>query len=222
MSTDLLLDTSTDTGLLSLWRGGELLEERHLKAGFESSKTIFPSIREILASHDLSVRDVNRWIAGIGPGSFTGVRVAVSIVQTLAFACGREWYGVSSLALWVPSHEGRFLSVFDARSGGLYCQFGERSGDTVRMIGPPQRYLLQEISQLLADEPCVVVTPTPERIRERLSSCITVEGGLPTGLFVLKEDSLLCSPSIEYGQDLWSRSCTQRSEEHRDAQLVVH
>lgn len=61
-------------------------------------------------------------VVGIGPGSFTGLRVALATVKGLAFGAGVPVYGVSSLALLAAqAGPGRIATVLDARRGDVFA-----------------------------------------------------------------------------------------------------
>lgn len=92
----LALDTSSDACSVALERDGEVIE-RHLLRPKEHTRLLLPMIEEILAEGDVAIPDLDAIVAGIGPGSFIGVRIAVSVAQGMAFAGGLRVVPVSSL-----------------------------------------------------------------------------------------------------------------------------
>ncbi len=180
MTYEIFLDTSTDRGLLALWQGDRLIEEREVPAGPLSSPSLFPAIEQLLDSHALRLRQVERFSAGIGPGSFTGIRVAVSIQQSLAFAFGRQWEGVGSLGLWLPLEEGEFVAMVDARSGGIYCQAGCWCDGILRIDDEPARRPVDQAAALANRYAGRVVTPHADLIRARLPMNCCVEQVAPS------------------------------------------
>lgn len=93
----LALDTSSDACTVALERDGDVIE-RHLLRPKEHTRLLLPMIEELLAEAAVAIPDLDAIVAGIGPGSFIGVRIAVSVAQGMAFGAGRPVAPVSSLA----------------------------------------------------------------------------------------------------------------------------
>lgn len=91
------MDTSTSSMTVALLRGGELVGELHSQAVRNHSIGLLPHIHKLLEAHGIRPRDLQSVAAGIGPGSYTGVRIAVSVAKTLAWSLGLDLLGVSSL-----------------------------------------------------------------------------------------------------------------------------
>jgi tRNA threonylcarbamoyladenosine biosynthesis protein TsaB len=202
MTIELFLDTSTDKGLVALWKEGVLVEERLLKAGPFSSSALFPALREFLIDHQVGLRDIQRFSAGTGPGSFTGLRVAVSVQQTLAFSLGLRWEGISSLCLWTPTDPGHFVAMVDARSGGIYCQAACWDEDSFQIVTPATRLSVDEAVALAQEHNGRIATPSAAPLRARLPSGLWIEEVNPSTQrsfsFVARDPS----PVIRYGSTL--------------------
>jgi len=93
----LSLDTSTSSMTMALTEGGALLAERTALAERNHSVQLLPEIDELVRSAGLRPRDVRAVAVGCGPGSYTGVRIGVTMAKTFAWALGLPVYGVSSL-----------------------------------------------------------------------------------------------------------------------------
>lgn len=93
----LALDTSSDACSVALERDGDVIE-RHVLRPKEHTRLLLPMIEELLAEAEVAIPDLDAIVPGIGPGSFIGVRIAVSVAQGMAFAAGRRVAPVSSLA----------------------------------------------------------------------------------------------------------------------------
>lgn len=94
----LALDTSTASMTVALTDGGKLLCERTVAAERNHSVRLLPEVEALLHTAGLRPRDVRAVAAGCGPGSYTGVRIGVTMAKTFAWALGIPVYGVSSLA----------------------------------------------------------------------------------------------------------------------------
>jgi tRNA threonylcarbamoyladenosine biosynthesis protein TsaB len=82
----LTLSTSTAQGSLVLSRESEIIEERVWLKEKSHSEKITVEIEDALKTSGLGFKDLNLLICSQGPGSFTGIRVALSVVKTLAYA----------------------------------------------------------------------------------------------------------------------------------------
>lgn len=116
----LALETSTETGSCALWRNGELIE-RYCPAGRSHSETLLPLVRELLAEAGVSIGQLDAIAFGVGPGAFTGLRVACGAAQGLAVAAGLPVVPVTSLAaMAAASGAQQVLALLDARMGEVY------------------------------------------------------------------------------------------------------
>lgn len=138
----LALETSTELGSCALWRDGSVLE-RSCPAGRSHSETLLPLVREMLAEAGLSVSHLDAIAFGVGPGAFTGLRVACGAAQGLAVAANLPLIPVTSLETMASlSGAERVLALLDARMGeiytGSYCLIDGRyvlQGD-IRVAAP--------------------------------------------------------------------------------------
>ena len=92
----LAIDTSNQHCSVALWHNGTAFE-RHERAEMQHSETVLPLVREVLSAQGLSLNDLDALVVGIGPGGFTGVRLAVAVAQGLAFATDKKVIALSSL-----------------------------------------------------------------------------------------------------------------------------
>lgn len=86
-------------------------------------------IAGVLAARGLTLADLDRLAVGIGPGSFTGVRIAVSYAKALALAAGRPLTGISSYDVLTPGGApDPVLTVVQGRPGVISARLRQASG----------------------------------------------------------------------------------------------
>ena len=134
----LALETATPVQALALLDGEVCLEHRVLKVRYNHGSSLLQNVDQLLKSQGLTVQDIDLFAAGLGPGSFTGLRVGLATAKALARAAEKPIVGVSGLAALAYQaasfHPGRpVLAAFDARRrevfGGAY-RFDEEAGLT--------------------------------------------------------------------------------------------
>lgn len=132
----LALDGSTPTLSLALLRGEEVLAEEVREK--ENHSELLPSILdELLERGGLGRRDVDRIAVGIGPGSFTGLRVILAAAKGIAYAQGIPLVGVGSLeamahgAFRALPAASILVPVLDARKREVYVGLYRRTPEGV-------------------------------------------------------------------------------------------
>lgn len=90
------IETSTELGSVALYEAGRLVAESERRVSNAHGETLVGMLAELFARSGWRPKDVARWAVGVGPGSFTGVRIAVATAQGAAFATGAELVGVDS------------------------------------------------------------------------------------------------------------------------------
>lgn len=112
----LIIDTSTDTLVLILMKNGEE-KGRFLRLGkHDHQALIIPSIDDLLSTNRLNIQQVDEIVVGIGPGSYTGLRVGVMTAKMLGYSRNIPVKKVSSLLLLSSGYEDEKLVWHDARN----------------------------------------------------------------------------------------------------------
>jgi tRNA threonylcarbamoyladenosine biosynthesis protein TsaB len=116
-----------------------------------------PMIRDLLAAQGLTVRDVDLIAAGVGPGSFTGLRIGLAAAKGLAWAGGKPMIGVPTLDAMAAGHppaDPPICPLIDARKGQVFTAiYRYRESGWVR-DGEIGAYTPQALADTI-DEPTV-------------------------------------------------------------------
>ena len=94
----LALETATRAGSVCLARGPEVLARLAGSASLSHSTDLIENLEELLRSEHLKLSEVDLFAAASGPGSFTGLRIGLATVKSLAVCARRSCVGISTLA----------------------------------------------------------------------------------------------------------------------------
>ena len=120
----LAFDTSSKALSLAILEDKQVLAETMINIKKNHSITLMPAIDFLMGSLDWTPKDLDRIVVAQGPGSYTGLRIAVATAKTLAHTLKIELVGVSSLLALVPEQvEGLVIPVMDARRNNVYAGF---------------------------------------------------------------------------------------------------
>lgn len=135
--TVLGLDVSGPGGGVALLHGGRTAM-LSIPPGVRRGRDLVPLTRQLLADAGLAAGDLDGIACGVGPGSFTGIRIAVATAATLGYAAGRPVVDVGSLhgvAAGAPAGAACVLVALDARRGNVFCARFERADGELRLSG---------------------------------------------------------------------------------------
>ena len=155
----LAMDTSNKALSLAILENKELLGQVTLNIKKNHSMTLTPAIDFLMNSMDLKPADLDRIAVAQGPGSYTGLRIAVATAKTLAHTLKIELVGVSSLLALVPEQvEGLVIPAMDARRNNVYAGFYQSS----QAVRPEARLPLVEVLEIAgaANQPVTFVGET--------------------------------------------------------------
>lgn len=114
----LAIDTATKYIYLSLVVDDQEVASIYERGDNDHSVTIMPYLKEILDKENLSLKAIDEVIVGIGPGSYTGVRIGVTVAKMIAYLNQIKLTTISSLALMASVSDSDYiLPLIDARRG---------------------------------------------------------------------------------------------------------
>jgi len=135
----LALDASHRRGSVAVCRGADVLSEILFDASDTHSATLLPSVDACVASAKIAIADVELFAVVSGPGSFTGLRIALATVKAFAAARRAPVVPVEScavLAAAFPYAALPVLSLIDARRGEVYGALYETASGSPREVVP--------------------------------------------------------------------------------------
>lgn len=146
----LAIETATEACSAALYLDGDV-RERFQLAPREHSRLLLPMLDELLAETDITLKMLDALAFGRGPGSFTGVRIAASIIQGIALGRDLPVVSVSSLAalaqgMFRAHRESQVLAAIDARMDEVYWGAYRADADgTMRLVGEERVLAAQDV-----------------------------------------------------------------------------
>lgn len=121
----LFIDTSNEIITVSLYDGFNLIKKVQ-ESEYSHAVYFVPMINDILKENKLTVKNIKNIVAVNGPGSFTGLRIGLSVAKTMAYSLNIPIYLISSLTSYlvssivmedkmcvIPDNKGYYISMFD-------------------------------------------------------------------------------------------------------------
>ena len=185
MNTDDLLilavESTAVTASAAVLRGNTLLGQTSVTGAMTHSETLLPMCDSLLKSLGLSISDIGLFACTAGPGSFTGVRIGVSMIKGLAYPRSVPCAGVSTLEalaynLHGVSGDALVVPVMDARRNQLYNAVfsGAGSGERMTRIRNDRliafEALMKELDETAPDRPLFFVGDGADLAERRLMS----------------------------------------------------
>ncbi len=112
----LLIDTSTNALIIMLYDQDVQLGENIRYGKQDHQAHIIPMIESVLSKNNLVPKDLDGIIVGVGPGSYTGLRVGVMTAKMLSYTTNVKLYSVSSLVFLTSGYKEKVLAWHDARN----------------------------------------------------------------------------------------------------------
>ncbi|MGC9259271.1 MAG: tRNA (adenosine(37)-N6)-threonylcarbamoyltransferase complex dimerization subunit type 1 TsaB [Phycisphaerae bacterium] len=149
------IETSSRIGEVAVARGREVLGRRQFSKAMRHAVELMPAIRDLTQAQGWKPSDIDAVYVSAGPGSFTGIRIAITIARALQQAIGCQLVSVPTvdvLAANAPSEVEHLAVIMDAKRGQIYAARYQRvveSGELRRTLGP----VLTDPADFLAQAP---------------------------------------------------------------------
>lgn len=144
----LALDTSTLRASLALERGDGRRFAATTDPARRHGRGLLPALAGLLRDAGIVARDLDAIAVGLGPGSYTGLRVGVTAAKTLAYATGAKLFGLDSLEFFArsaPEAAGRVCAISDAQRGDFHAaDFARASPGSPLLRDGPTRIVSAE------------------------------------------------------------------------------
>ena len=149
----LAFDGTAKAASVALTEDGRLLGHYTVDNGLTQSELLLPMAENLLHSLKLSFSDVDLFATSVGPGSFTGVRIGVSLVKGLAFGRNIPCVGVSTLEALAENLyplRGVIVPCMDARRGQVYSATFICDGEKIIRVCEDRAIALSDLAEELS------------------------------------------------------------------------
>ena len=167
------IDTTTKFLCLGLYVDGKFYEYS-LETGRGLSVLLVPTIQRVLEASGLKIADIDYFACGLGPGSFTGMRIGLATIKGLSIVRDKPVIGVCTLDILaenVTVKNTLIVPAIDARRGLIYCSSYKKEKDTLKR---KSEYKLLSLDEFVSKFPAgaVILGDAAALYRDKLSSRI--------------------------------------------------
>jgi tRNA threonylcarbamoyladenosine biosynthesis protein TsaB len=158
MPRALAIETSSRVGSIAAAADGVVLAEEQFEHGLQHAAQIVPIIDRLCRGHGWHPRDVEHVYVSAGPGSFTGLRIGITLAKTMALATGVKLVAVPSVRVLVenaPADARHVIVVLDAKRDQIFTARFERGG------GGGEHWIEREPAQLASLTDMLARAPRP-------------------------------------------------------------
>ena len=156
----LSIETATRLGGVALMDDDQgLIAERKLNVKSTHSERLMPELSGMLKLAGLNISDLDAVAVSIGPGTFTGLRIGLSVAKGLAMSGGLKLVPVptlEALAHCLPYMDKPVCTMLDARRGQVYAALYDNSKGTPQVIMPPSAIEAATFASAINDTPEVI------------------------------------------------------------------
>lgn len=146
------IDTSSDTMTIALFNNGVVIGEYTTNLKKNHSVRLLPAIAALMDECSVKPTDLKNIAVAKGPGSYTGLRIGVTVAKTMAWDAGIPIVGISSLALLAENglyFSGKVVALMDARRGNVYAGVYQAIQGEMSNILPDSHIALAELLEKL-------------------------------------------------------------------------
>lgn len=176
----LFIDTSLEDVSIALVKDGKELSQIHEYIPGKHSIYVTQYISDILKNNNLSPKDVDEIIVVNGPGSFTGIRIGVTIAKMFAYIEKIRIVAVSSLKARVLGHKGEYLlTTIDAKHNNYYVGVYDKDYNTIE-----EKFVTKEEVEKLKEkyQAKVIKQDTPYQVEDIIAYSKKLESENPHGV----------------------------------------
>ena len=125
----LFFDTSLETLKVTLTKDYNVIYDKEINSKNDHSSYLVPFINEAFKKNNIDFKDVDKIIVGIGPGSFTGTRISITVAKTYASSLNIPVIGISSLEQMIYDVNGYdyYVPIIEEKNNNIYYSIYDKN-----------------------------------------------------------------------------------------------
>lgn len=149
----LSIDTSTMISSCTVMDNGIILGDYNVNQELTHSETLVPMIDDLLEKLNIKISEIDLYAVGKGPGSFTGLRIGMTVAKTFAQIFNKEIIGISTLEALASQliTDKKIIPILDARGGRAYYGIYENCMGNVKSIEKDDLIYFDELIEIIKD-----------------------------------------------------------------------
>lgn len=170
----LSIESSALAASCAVFCDGRLLAEEFVQNELTHSVTLLPALEATLKKAALSLSDIDAFAVTTGPGSFSGLRIGVTLAKTLAYACGKSVFGISTLqaiACQLPFADRPVCPIMDARRDQVYTALYRLDNGRPCQLMPPCAISAEQLASKI-NEPVIFIGDGVPRFQAYLKEAL--------------------------------------------------
>lgn len=186
----LAMDTSNQVMGVAILKDDRVIGEVTTNLPKNHSVRLMPAVDQLMQEVGMKPEDLDKIVVAKGPGSYTGVRIALSSAKSMAWALDIPIVGVSSLE--VLAYQGRLFSgyicpFFDARRGLVYSGVYQWQQNQLKLVYEEENMLMSDLLEKLqkGEEPVLFLSPDVSLHEEKIREMLKDRAVIPEGPFHL-------------------------------------
>ncbi|OLS03483.1 tRNA (adenosine(37)-N6)-threonylcarbamoyltransferase complex dimerization subunit type 1 TsaB [Tissierella creatinophila] len=154
------IDTSTKVATIAVIDEEKVIGEYSLSKDMSHSEKLIPMVKEVLDNIELKIGDIDLFAVGLGPGSFTGLRIGVATVKSFAHLFDKPIVGVSTLEALAHNmylNNSIIMPMLDARRDRVYTALYRFEDSKIEEIESSQILEIENIKEKLETYSSIIV-----------------------------------------------------------------
>ncbi|MGF0039462.1 tRNA (adenosine(37)-N6)-threonylcarbamoyltransferase complex dimerization subunit type 1 TsaB [Peptoniphilaceae bacterium SGI.131] len=175
----LAIDTSTMISSVAILEDGQIIGDYSVNQVRTHSEMLMVMVRDLLDNLGLKLEDIDLFAVSKGPGSFTGLRIGVTIAKTLAQVFNKPIIGISSLEALANSvyFDGLIVPVIDARAKRIFSGIYKREGKKLVLLEEETLTDIDSLGEYLRGQKAIILGDGAYKFREKLEDEQIFAGG---------------------------------------------
>ncbi len=177
------IETATSVCGASVVANGSVVSEEWLDERFIHAEKLLPMVDTVMRRAGCALADLAGVAVSIGPGSFTGLRIGLSVAKGLVYGQGLPLVAVPTLEALASRAAGAgearefVLPLLDSRREELYCQLFRNAGGALEAVWTERSRLVADLIADIGDRPVTVTGDGSAKLADFLAATVRVQDG---------------------------------------------